>query len=163
MVNYHCVYPYWWMHYKTPTLLFIPLPFLLAHYSSVAFRGFAADQTWIWTVSLTEFWFMLRAMFIVTTKIVACSTYLTGNIRFYHVSGGLLFRLLASISETLMYFCFYKFAFNGNRSGVKGISVQAVQGDGLRKDMYHWRLRLLRFYKWEGFDAWGKVGTGRGP
>lgn len=57
--------------------------------------GSAADQTRIWTVALTEYILYGGVMHIVNDEEETCPKYYTGNLRFHHVSGGLLFRLPA--------------------------------------------------------------------
>lgn len=47
---------------------------------------------------------MAEAMSIVSTKEGSYATYFTGNLRFDHVSGGLLFRLPNTSLDALTYF-----------------------------------------------------------
>lgn len=96
------------MQYEPLTLFFVFSPFVLAYYSGVAMQGSGASQTRIWTIALTEFVFIARAMFIVNDKDGACLICYTGSLRFDHVSWGLLFRLPAKILDSLVYFGLYK-------------------------------------------------------
>lgn len=79
------------MLYETATPSFSRFPSVLAYYSGVLYAGSGADNTRVWTVSLTEPLSMARAMFV-NTKAGACSMYYTGTLRFDHVTGALLFR-----------------------------------------------------------------------
>lgn len=90
-VKYYCSVPSWRIQYEPLTLLFVRSSFVLAYYSVVAMRGSAADQIRIWTIALSEYVFMARAMFIVNAKNGACSTYHIGNLQLSHVYLGLLF------------------------------------------------------------------------
>lgn len=61
-------------------------------------------------MTLTEYVFMTEVRFIVNAKNGACATFYTWNLRFGHVSGGPLFRLLGNILNIFVYFSLYKFA-----------------------------------------------------
>lgn len=95
------------MQYESPTLLLVLVRLVLSLYSGVALCGSAADQTRIWTTALMEFVFMAGEMFIVNANVGDCSTYYSGVLLFYHVSGRLLFRLSATFLDTLMYIGLY--------------------------------------------------------
>lgn len=101
LVKYYCSFPVWWMQYDPPTFSFVPSPFVTEYFSGVEMRGFAADQTRIWTMVLTEYIFMSEEMFIVNTRDGVCATYYTGSLQFGHVSGGLLFWLPGKIADAL--------------------------------------------------------------
>lgn len=50
------------------TMIFYRSPSVPIYNSGVAMRGFAVEQTWIWIIVLTQFVFVVRAMFIENVK-----------------------------------------------------------------------------------------------
>lgn len=98
------------MQYEPPCCLIVPFLFVFSYYIRVRIRGFAPDKSRVYTITLSEHVFMMRARFIVNVKNGALWTYYTGYLRFDHVFRRLPFWLPANIPGAAVYFGMQAFA-----------------------------------------------------
>lgn len=77
---------------------------MLAYYSCAVVQDSAFDQTRIWIFALSDYVFMVEAMFIVNAKDGACLTYYAGNLWFNNLSDQHLFWLPAKSFDALASF-----------------------------------------------------------
>lgn len=95
---------------EVPILLFVPMTYILAHYSGLVIRGSADDQTDVWTVALTEYVFMSGSMLVINVQNGVCLSYYTSNSRSESLNDSLLFSLPDTILNAFNYFGRYQFA-----------------------------------------------------
>lgn len=108
--KYYCQVLSWWARCELLSRLFVPTALILACCKWLVIWDSADDQTRVWTVTLSEYGFMSRTIFVINAWDEACSSYDTLNSRFDSLNANLLFRLFDKHLDVLKYFGLYIFA-----------------------------------------------------
>lgn len=64
------------------------------YYSGLVMRGSADDQTSVWTITLTEYWFLYGPIFVINASDRTCTSCYDLNSGFRNLSGSVLLRIL---------------------------------------------------------------------
>lgn len=88
----------------------LPITLLFSYYYGLALQKSADDHNCIWTMALTDYVFMVRAILVINAWEGSCPRYYNYNARLYNIRGSLLFRLPSKILDAPKYFGLYKFA-----------------------------------------------------
>lgn len=86
----------------------MPITLILANYTRFVRRGSTDGQTVVRTITLTDYVFMLGAIFVINAGNWTCPIYYAYNSRFENLSGSLLFCLPDRRLDVLNYSSLYK-------------------------------------------------------